>query len=116
MGASDSTQDEVKRGDLRVRVSGDPDEAVLTLVGELDVSNVDRLSAAVTEVLATGVGRVVLDLAGLTFCDSRGLGTLIVLSRAAQLQQSFLVLRHPSPSFARTVEITGVQAGLNITE
>jgi len=58
----------------------------------------------------------VLDLADLTFCDSLGLGTLVVLSRAARVQQTYLLLRNPSPFFARMLDVTGVRTGLNIAE
>ena len=52
--------------------------------------------------------RIVLDLAGLTFCDSLGLGTLVVLSRTARVQQTYLLLRNPSPFFTRMLDVTGV--------
>ena len=42
-----------------------------------------QLSTVVNEVLADPPPRIVLDLAGVTFCDSQGLGTLVVLSRKA---------------------------------
>ena len=51
--------------------------------------------------------RVVLDLSGVTFCDSQGLGTLVVLSRKASHAQSVLVLTnvgdflHPRPRHHR---------------
>ena len=42
--------------------------------------------------LSESPARVVLDLGGVTFCDSQGLGTLVVLSRKASLAHSCLVL------------------------
>jgi anti-anti-sigma factor len=58
----------------------------------------------------------VLDVADLTFCDSLGLGTRVVLSRSARAQETYLVVRNPSPFFSRMLDVTGVRAGLNIAD
>lgn len=102
------------RADLRLSVSSGDDETVVVVTGELDMSTAEQFTEAITEQLRTNQRRVVVDLAGLTFCDSLGLGTLVVLSRTARLQQTYLVLRNPSPFFTRMLEVTGVHEGLNI--
>jgi anti-anti-sigma factor len=99
---------------LSIGVDRGGDETVLVVAGELDLSTTDQLADAVRSELRYPATRLVLDLAGMTFCDSIGLGTLIVLSRAARNQNTFLQLRNPDEAFLRTVEITGVGAGLNI--
>ena len=104
------------RAELRVSVAHDDDETVVAVAGELDMSTADQLSGAVNEELRQAPGRLVLDLADLTFCDSLGLGTLIVLSRNARIQQTYLVVRNPSPFFNRMLDVTGVRAGLNVAE
>lgn len=104
------------RADLRVSVLHGGDETVVSVAGELDMSTADQLSTTVNEELRQGPGRIVLDLAGLTFCDSLGLGTLVVLSRTARIQQAYLLLRNPSPFFNRMLDVTGVRQGLNIAE
>ena len=71
-----------------VTVSRRETEAVVAVTGEIDVSTVPRLTAAVDEVLVDAPPRVVLDLAGVTFCDSQGLGTLVALSRKARMVQT----------------------------
>jgi anti-sigma B factor antagonist len=100
--------------ELRMSVARDGTETVIRVAGELDMSTTSQLADTVNRELREFPGRIVLDLAGLTFCDSLGLGTLIVLSRAAQTQQTFLALRDPSPFFARMLDITGMRDGLNI--
>jgi anti-anti-sigma factor len=104
------------RAELRVAVRHEDSGTVIDIAGELDMSNADHLSAAVTAELDKGPERVVLDLAELTFCDSLGLRTLLLLSRNAQAQQTFLALRNPSPFFTRMLQITGVESALNITD
>jgi anti-sigma B factor antagonist len=102
------------RADLRISVSRGDAETVVSVNGDLDVSTATRLADTVNEELREPPSRIVLDLAGLTFCDSLGLGTLVVLSRTARVQQTYLLLRNPSPFFTRMLEVTGVREGLNI--
>jgi anti-anti-sigma factor len=104
------------RADFRTSVSRGDDEIVVYITGELDMSTAEQLSDVVTEQLRVHPGRVVIDLAGLTFCDSLGLGTLVVLCRTARVQQTFLLLRNPSPFFTRMLDVTGVREGLNVVE
>jgi anti-anti-sigma factor len=106
----------VERPDLSISVEQRPREALVTLAGEIDMSTVGRLSAAVSELLNPAPPRVVLDLGAVTFCDSQGLGTLVVLSRRASLAQSVLVLVNVGDFLMRVLEITGLRGALMIQE
>ena len=93
----------------------DAAEVVLCLDGEIDMLTAGQLSAAVNAVLADdGPSRVVLDMAGITFCDSQGLGTLVVLSRRAASAQSVLVLTNVADFLLRVLEVTGLRSALMI--
>jgi anti-anti-sigma factor len=104
----------VERPELSVSVERSPAEVVVRLTGEIDLSTAPLLSTAVTEVLAEPPARVVLDMAGVTFCDSQGLGTLVVLSRKANLAQSYLVLTNVGDFLLRVLDITGLRPALMI--
>ncbi|MFG2038885.1 STAS domain-containing protein [Dactylosporangium sp. NPDC048998] len=104
------------RPDLSVSVHRTPTETVVSLTGEIDMSTVPRLAAAVDDVLNEPPARVVLDMAGVTFCDSQGLGTLVVLSRKATLAQSYLVLVNVGAFLIRVLDITGLRNALMIQE
>jgi anti-sigma B factor antagonist len=106
----------VDRPDLSVSVRRAPTEAVVSLIGEIDMSTVSRLAAAVDDVLIEPPARVVLDMAGVTFCDSQGLGTLVVLSRKATLAHSYLVLVNVGGFLIRVLDITGLRNALMIQE
>ncbi len=83
----------MERPELSIAVQRAPDEVVIQLAGEIDVLTVADLSTVVHELLADDLpNRIVLDMAGVTFCDSQGLGTLVVLSRKAQHTQVVLAL------------------------
>jgi len=73
-----------------------------------------QLSTVVNEVLTEAPPRIVLDLGGVTFCDSQGLGTLVVLSRKASHAQSLLVLTNVGDFLLRVLDITGLRSALMI--
>lgn len=102
--------------ELSIAVQRVTDEVVFRLAGEIDVLTVTRLSSMVNEVLADDPpARLVLDMAGVTFCDSQGLGTLVVLSRKAQHARSILTLTNVGDFLMRVLDITGLRSALMIS-
>jgi anti-sigma B factor antagonist len=91
-------------------------EAVVAVSGEIDVSTVSQLNTAVDDVLVDAPPRVVLDLGGVTFCDSQGLGTLVALSRKARMVQSVLVITNVGDFLIRVLDITGLRSALLIAD
>jgi anti-sigma B factor antagonist len=104
----------VERPELSIAVLRDPDEIVLKLAGEIDMLTAARLSNVVNEVLGEAPVRIVLDMAGVTFCDSQGLGTLVVLSRKASHSQSVLLLTNVGEFLLRVLDITGLRSALTV--
>jgi anti-anti-sigma factor len=106
----------VEHPELSIVVQRGPDEVIFRLAGEIDVLTVTDLSAMVNETLAAEPpARIVLDMAGVTFCDSQGLGTLVVLSRKAQHAQSVLALTNVGDFLLRVLDITGLRSALMIS-
>jgi anti-sigma B factor antagonist len=105
----------VERPELSITVQRAPDEVVFHLAGEIDVLTVNNLSTLVNEVLAEPPARIVLDMAGVTFCDSQGLGTLVVLSRKAQHARVVLALTNVGDFLMRVLDITGLRSALMIS-
>jgi anti-sigma B factor antagonist len=104
----------VERAELTITVRHEADEVWLVLAGEIDMLTAARLSGLVNELLGDPPPRIVLDLGGITFCDSQGLGTLVVLSRKASHAQSLLVLTNVSDFLLRVLDITGLRSALMI--
>ncbi len=103
------------RPELAISVQRSPGEAVVRLTGEIDMVTTARLSDAVNDLIATQApSRILLDLAGVTFCDSQGLGTLVVLSRKAATARSLLVLTNVGDFLIRVLDITGLRSALMI--
>ncbi|MFY1635567.1 STAS domain-containing protein [Solwaraspora sp. WMMB335] len=104
----------MERAELSIALQRTPDEAVLRLVGEIDMLTAVQLSAAVNELLSDAPARIVLDMGGITFCDSQGLGTLVVLTRKASHAQSLLLLTNVGEFLLRVLSITGLRSALTI--
>jgi anti-anti-sigma factor len=104
----------VERPELSIAVLRDPDEIVLKLAGEIDMLTAARLSSVVNELLADAPVRIVLDMAGVTFCDSQGLGTIVVLTKKASHTQSVLLLTNLGEFLLRVLDITGLRSALTV--
>ncbi|MFE4600114.1 STAS domain-containing protein [Kitasatospora indigofera] len=77
--------------------------------GELDLDAAPILHAALRRALMTGPPGTILiiDLAGVTFCDSSGLNALLLARMAAERAGRTLHLARPSHAVARLLKITG---------
>lgn len=93
---------------LDISVYRESNETIVELTGEIDLQTAPRLSGAVDAALAEDPARVVLDMGGVTFCDSRGLGTLVVLSRAATRSRAVLVLANLGDFLQRLLTVSGI--------
>ncbi|MEU1729445.1 STAS domain-containing protein [Nonomuraea sp. NPDC005692] len=74
---------------------------VARAAGELDHTSAGLLHRQVKDAWeATGSAGLVLDLSGVTFCDSMGIGVLVLLLRQSREQQSTLVLTDIRPGWS----------------
>jgi anti-anti-sigma factor len=101
---------------LTVEESRTATEVVLALTGEIDMATANELRAAADRSLLDPPGRVVLDFAGVTFCDSQGLSTLISLNRQVSAVGSQLVLANIGDFMGRLLEITGLRAVFEVED
>jgi anti-sigma B factor antagonist len=83
------------------------DGPLFRLTGYLDLSTVDLLRATVGPACGTGQ-EVRLDLSGLTFCDSTGVGALVWLYRRASVGTGRLVVYAPRKAVRDVLRISGV--------
>src|SRR3954471_13555472 len=81
---------------------------LLTVAGELDLSNSTELRKRVHRAVRDGRTRVVIDLTDLTHMDSSGMAALIDAHQLAEESGGRLVLVITSESVRRTVEVRGL--------
>ena len=80
--------------------------ATIIVEGEVDAYTAPFLAARLDEAKAAGSGTVVVDVAAMSFIDSRGLSALAHAVR--HLDGRPLVLRSASTTTRRLLEITGL--------
>ncbi|GGL30273.1 STAS domain-containing protein [Planomonospora parontospora] len=93
---------------LSITVSDHRAFSVVTLNGELDTLSVGRLRQVIERTLDCGRVHLVVDTAGLRFCDSCGLRTLIAAWRQTNEQGGSLRLVRVHGPLGRLLELTGL--------
>ncbi|MFD3653497.1 STAS domain-containing protein [Streptomyces sp. 24-1644] len=81
---------------------------VLEITGDLDHATAPRLRQAVDRVILASGQLLVLDLAGLEFCDSSGITALLVARNLAMEQSGDVALAAVPANTARILRIAGL--------
>jgi anti-sigma B factor antagonist len=94
---------------VRIQVTGtSATETLVEVAGLLDVTGSGTLLAKLDRLIDEGRHHLVVDVSGVTFCDSSGLSAL-VRSRARAVEMTgSLRLVSPSPQVRRLLGITGL--------
>lgn len=87
-------------------------ETTVAVTGELDVSNACELFDAIVDAHEARRQDVAVDLAGVSFMDSRGLMTLVRAQRHLAEQRASLRVKNPRAGVTKVLEVTGVAAYL----
>jgi len=93
----------------------DQDGFTITAIsGDLDIACVPAVREQLLGILGPHVSRIVVDLAGVTFCDASGLAVLIGASRRAWLLGGVLRLAAPAPPVTAVLRLTGLDLQFEI--
>jgi len=94
-----------RAAEAMIRTGSDPAGVpVITVSGELDISNAAMLEATVESVAGGRPEQLIFDMSGLRFMDSAGIAVLL----GAASKVGSVHLRHPSEPVRRVVELTGL--------
>ena len=83
-------------------------EAIADVGGELDIATADVAVRYVRRVMDRHGGPLIVDLAGLAFCDAQGLSALLRIATYAQRAGCPFRLASPRPSLVKIMQITGL--------
>lgn len=83
-------------------------EATANIAGELDMATAEAAVRYVRRVIDRHGGPLIVDLAGLAFCDAQGLSALLRIATYAERAGSPFRLASPRPSLVKIMQITGL--------
>jgi anti-sigma B factor antagonist len=82
--------------------------AIIALSGEVDVYTSPRVKQEIVDLLNGGTTKLIVDLSGVEYLDSTGLGVLIGGLKRARERDGDLKLLCDNPRILRIFEITGL--------
>jgi anti-anti-sigma factor len=88
--------------------TGAGERRALAVSGEVDIATVDQLMTEARACLDDGAAACEIDLGGVTFMDSSGLGALVRIRAHAHDRGSEVVLTNVPASIERLFEVTGL--------
>lgn len=100
--------------DLQVVTQYRPDAIVLAVSGELDVASAPMLRDHVGFALGRRPAHLILDLAGLRFCDAAGLSAFAMARKASTRDGASLALAAVPRAVIRLLRMTGMDRVLDI--
>ena len=100
-----------------LRADHDTDRTRVEVAGELDLTTGGELQQIVRRAVDEDGEQLVVDLGGVTFMDSAGLGALLGAARTARAHRKGFGVSCPPGSEARLlIELSGTQAALGLQE
>ena len=100
---------------LSFSITEEPGYAVVSAAGQIDAGTEQALRDVLTSVRARGALRVVVDLAGVAFLASSGIGVLMAARRVLAAAGGSLVLASPRGEVAQILSLTGVSELIPVT-
>ncbi|WP_285709270.1 STAS domain-containing protein [Microtetraspora sp. NBRC 16547] len=96
--------------ELKVATQSHAGQAVMAIVGEIDLYTAPRLQAEFTRLLETGPERVVIDMSGVEFCDSTGMNVLLSALKRLRERGGILEVASPRPAVRKILQVTGLDS------
>jgi anti-sigma B factor antagonist len=93
----------------------DPITAVFRLTGRMTLGmRLREIESTISDVAENGVERLILDLSGIEFIDSAGLGALMILYGNMKVRGGQLRLVAPGPKIREVLKLTHTDAILPV--
>ncbi len=102
--------------DFRISVRDDAGAPVVVVEGEVDVATAPSLRDELYRLIENGATWVVVDLSGMDFIDSTGLGVFVGALKRAREGGGGVELRGLKPSARKVFEITGLDSAFTIAD
>jgi anti-sigma B factor antagonist len=102
--------------DFTIDETAREDAVALGLAGDLDMSATFALEPVLDRILADGARELVLDLGGVGFVDSSGLGLLIATHERTSDADVAMAITGAAPEIQRVFQIAGLDGVLPVRD
>jgi anti-sigma B factor antagonist len=100
--------------ELAIEVTRAEPVVTVAVTGELDLASVSQLRSCLTDLVGRGDVDVVVDLSGVTFCDSTALGVFVGAHRRVAAAGGKIEFRQPPPSLRNLLVVSGLDQILTV--
>jgi len=100
--------------DLRLLLREEAGYRVLYVSGELDIITAPLFRSRLTDLIQGSAAPLLVDLGGVTFCDSSGLSAAVAAERSAAMHKASLAFVKASDTVAKLFRITNLDQCLRI--
>jgi len=89
----------------------------MSVAGEIDLYTAPRLHSALMSALGASTPvQLVVDMAGVEFCDSTGMNVLLSCLRRARERGGELEIAAPKPAVRKILQVTGLDSVFTLVE
>lgn len=99
---------------LKIEQSNEGNDYLVQLAGEIDVYTADKLSETVIPLTVNKENSVKVDLDGISYLDSTGLGVFIAAYKSAKKHDSCLKIVNTKERVLRLFQITGLDEIIDV--
>lgn len=101
--------------ELAITTKPNPECYVVSVEGEIDISNADKLRNAIDLALEQPTERVELDFRQVPYIDSTGIGVLVGAAHRASERGRGLSITGAQPNVLRVAQLLGVDKDISIS-
>ncbi len=101
--------------ELAITTHPSAERYLITVEGEIDISNADKLRNAIDLALEQPTDRVELDFSQVAYIDSTGIGVLVGAARHAADRERALSITGAQPNVLRVAQLLGVDKDISIS-
>lgn len=101
---------------LQIKSESTGDVSILTIAGELDMGSAPQLREALAPILDSEKPSLLLDLSGINFMDSTGIGVLVNALNRARDKNGYCAYCGVQPRVHRILQIAGLLKALPLYE
>ena len=103
------------QSDFNIEISSNDSVPIVRIWGEVDIHNCPQLNRVLSDVLKENDRSLVIDLEGVDYIDSTGLGTIAHAAKILAATQGIVQLVCTKPQIKKIFEISGLsQKNVNL--